>query len=142
MRLLARREHAAAELAAKLERRGFAREAVDAEIGRLAAAGLQSDARFTERFVEERVGRGDGPLKIRAALGERGVAAAVIDPVLDAFGEEWTARAEAAAHRRFGTSAPASRSERARRARFLQQRGFPADVVRRVTAFDETAGGD
>lgn len=92
--------------------------------------------------MEERVERGDGPLKIRAALGERGIAAAVIDPALEAFAEQWQERAEAAARHRFGAAAPASWNERARRARFLQQRGFPAEVVRRVTAFDETAAGD
>ncbi|MEF8833665.1 MAG: RecX family transcriptional regulator [Halofilum sp. (in: g-proteobacteria)] len=69
MRLLARREHAAAELAAKLEQRGYARAAIDAEIEQLAAEGLQSDERFAMLFVEQRVARGDGPLKLRWVIG-------------------------------------------------------------------------
>ena len=137
LRLLARREHAARELAAKLERRGYPRAAVTAELERLAEAGLQSESRFTEQFVEQRVGRGDGPLKIRAALHERGVDGARIDAALEPYEDDWTVRAAEAAERRFGRKAPGTRNERARRARFLQQRGFSADVVRRVTEYGE-----
>ncbi|MDZ7750001.1 MAG: RecX family transcriptional regulator [Halofilum sp. (in: g-proteobacteria)] len=65
-----------------------------------------------------------------------------MDAALAAFGDDWDQRASAAARRRFGTTPPGDWDERARRARFLQQRGFPADVVRRVTAFDDTAADD
>ena len=136
MRLLARREHAAGELAAKLERRGYGRDAIDAEIERLAAEGLQSDERFANLFVEQRVARGDGPLKLRSSLGERGVDGQIIDAALLPFDEEWTALAREALERRFGVSAPATRAELSKRMRFLQGRGFPAGIVRRVTDYD------
>jgi len=142
VRLLSRREHAAHELLGKLAQRGFRRDDAEQEIDRLAAAGLQSDTRFAEQFTWQRVERGDGPLKIRAALGERGVSEDLIEQVLEPYEPEWVERAEAVARRRFGATAPASWSERARRARFLQQRGFPVVTVRRVTAFDETDGGE
>ncbi len=136
VRLLARREHAAGELAAKLEQRGYAREAIDAEIERLAAEGLQSDERFATLFVEQRVARGDGPLKLRSALGERGVDGGTIDAALAPFEDEWTAIAREALERRFGVSAPATRAELSKRMRFLQGRGFPAGSIRRVTDYD------
>lgn len=137
MRLLARREHAAGELAAKLEKRGYGRAAIEAEIERLAAEGLQSEQRFATLFVEQRVARGDGPLKLRSALGERGVDGGTIDAALAPFEEEWTALARAALERRFGVSAPTTRAELSKRMRFLQGRGFPAGVVRRVTDYDK-----
>lgn len=136
VRLLARREHAAAELAGKLERRGFGRADIDAELERLAGEGLQSDERFATLFVEQRAARGDGPLKLRAALGERGVDDGCIDAALAPFEDEWTALARAALARRFGASAPATRAEQAKRMRFLQGRGFPAGIIRRVTDYD------
>lgn len=139
MRLLARREHAAGELAAKLEQRGFERGAIEAELARLAEEGLQSDERFATLFVEQRVARGDGPTKLRAALAERGVATALVDAALLPFEEEWTALAREALERRFGASAPATRAEQAKRMRFLQGRGFPAGVVRRVTENQDAA---
>jgi regulatory protein len=136
VRLLARREHAGEELALKLEQRGFGRSAIDAEIERLAAEGLQSDERFANLFVEQRVARGDGPLKLRSALGERGVDGQTIDTALLPFEEDWTALAREALERRFGVSAPATRAELSTRMRFLQGRGFPAGIVRRVTDYD------
>lgn len=142
MRLLARREHAARELTDKLERRGFDTDAIEAVIERLAAEGWQSDQRFTEQFVRERVDKGEGPLKIRSALSERGVDSATADSVLAEFDGEWLERAQAVCNRRFGQEPPVSWHERARRARYLQQRGFSAEIVGKVTAFDEGASGE
>lgn len=136
VRLLARREHAAGELAAKLEQRGYSRAAIDTEIERLAEEGLQSDERFATLFVEQRVARGDGPLKLRAALGERGVDGGTIDTALLPFEDEWAGLAREALERRFGVSAPATRAELSKRMRFLQGRGFPAGIIRRVTDYD------
>jgi regulatory protein len=96
---------------------------------------LQCDQRFAELYAQQRVDRGDGPRKIRAALAERGVSSVHIDSALSPYSEEWTDRAMSAAAQRFGSIAAESRRERARRARFLEQRGFPADVIQRVTRF-------
>lgn len=142
IRLLTRREHAAAELAAKLEQRGFERAAAEEQVAELARAGLQSDQRFAEGYVAERMERGDGPVKIRGGLEARGLAREAVDTALEGLEVDWIERAREVARQRFGEEAPTSWRERARRARFLEQRGFPADVVRRVTQFDETAAGD
>lgn len=134
--MLTRREHSARELERKLRNRGFDTAAISAEIGRLAGAGLQSDERFAESYVRERIERGDGPRKIQAALAERGISSQAIEAALAPFSDQWMDRAADAAARRFGTSAPDTARERARRARFLEQRGFPADVIRRATRND------
>ena len=135
--MLTRREHAAAELAAKLRARGHDEAAVAAELERLDEAGLQSDHRFAESYVATRIDRGDGPLRLRAALRERGVAPELIETVLAPHAEEWTERARQLSARRFGRAAAKSWAERARRARYLQGRGYPGDIVRRVTDFED-----
>lgn len=134
---MTRREHAAVELSAKLRDRGYDSAEVEAELERLAAAGLQSDFRFAESYVSARLARGDGPLRLRAALRERGVDSELIETLLQAHAGDWEQRAREAAAKRFGSRPPRDWDERARRARFLQGRGFPADVVRRVTEFEE-----
>ncbi len=142
LRLLANREHSRAELAAKL--RG---EAEAAEIGqlldRLAETGLQSDARFAESFVRSRADRLGTP-RLRAELVRKGVAEALIDEALatrqeEAPGDELD-RARQVWHRKYAQP-PQDAREWARQARFLQSRGFAADVIRKLLKepFDESA---
>jgi regulatory protein len=128
--LLAGREFGGAELARRLKRRGYPAASVDAVVAALAAERLLSDSRFTEQFVRQHVGRGHGPLRIRAELRERGVADADIDAALEAAGEDWVAVARAARRRRFGQAGPADYRERARQGRFLQYRGFSSEQIR------------
>lgn len=93
-----------------------------------------------ERFVESRLhARAPrfGNLRIRRELAEHGVeldpasAAALVATELD--------RARLVHARKFA-DAPMSAAEAARRARFLQARGFSADAIRRV--LKEAAGRD
>jgi len=86
--------------------------------------------------VTARLDRGDGPLRLRAGLRERGIEDATIEALLEPYADEWEQRARDASSKRFGPAPPTEWKERARRARFLQGRGFPADIVRRVTDFD------
>lgn len=131
IRLLARREHSRRELARKLAQRGHAREAIEAALDALAAENLQSDARFAEAYVRSRLERGQGPLRIEAELGERGVAPALYRPLLEAAEEAWLERCREAHARRFD-GPPQDRRERARQTRFLAGRGFTAAQIRRT----------
>ncbi len=132
IRYLARREHSRAELRRKLAGKGFAEPAVDAALGRLADAGLQSDERFAENFVRSALRRGQGAVKIRAALRQRGVDEDIAAALLDLGDAFWWQQAAAAIAKRFGSDAPADRREWAKRARFLAGRGFSADIAGRV----------
>lgn len=140
MRLLAAREHTRAELRRKLSaRREATPEAVEAVLDAFAARGLQSDARYVEQYLATRAARGYGPVRIRAELRERGVEGRLIDEWLDERDPAWGERLRAAAQKRFGAAAPADFRERARRARFLEQRGFGADLIRRALFEGEDA---
>lgn len=130
--LLARREHSTDELRRKLKRRGYSQMTIDEVVTTLRAVEYVSDARFAESFVRVRSERGQGPLKIRADLRERGVTDSLADDVLTTTSEFWLERANRARAKRFGDAVPATRDEWNRQARFLAQRGFPADLIYRA----------
>jgi regulatory protein len=130
MNLLARREHSGAELRAKLRARGAADAELGAVLERLAADGLQSDARYAESLARSHASRGKGPLRIAAELKARGVDDAVANAALRALDVSWGELAAAARRKRFGDALPATREDRAKQARFLEQRGFAAEHVR------------
>lgn len=130
MDLLARREHARGELAAKLARKGYESAEVDEALDGLAADGLQSDARFADHFVNARAGRGQGPLRIRNDLDAAGVDGALADHALANCGVDWRASAREALVKRFGDTPARDYPEKARRMRFLSRRGFGMDEIR------------
>ena len=145
VRLLAVREHSVQELRSKLRRARTADGADDADdatieavLGDLQRDGLLSETRFVEAFVRSRLGRGQGPAKIRAGLMQRGVARELADDALDELDQRdrdeafWRDRAHAAQTRRFGAAPPADRADWAKRARFLSGRGFGTEVIYRT----------
>ena len=136
LRFLARREHSQQELACKLRMRGHSAEVVEDVLCRLADEGFQSDERFAEGFVRSRIGRGQGLLKIRAALQDRGVDGDLAAAVLDLGDTEWQRLASSALRKRFGDDEPSS-GEWLKCARFLVTRGFTRDTVARVLAGDD-----
>ncbi|MEN8176952.1 MAG: regulatory protein RecX [Pseudomonadota bacterium] len=132
LRLLTRREHSRLELARKLRDRAFSEQIVGAVLDDLEAQGLLSDRRFAEQYLEARVRRGFGPLRIRAELSKRGVDAALVSQVFESTDVDWLARVREAMTSRYGADAPLDLAEAARRARFLDYRGFPSELVKAV----------
>jgi regulatory protein len=138
MDLLARREHARGELERKLAAAGFDTDVVADALQQLSEEGLQSDRRFVESFVQSRINQGKGPLRIHADLGQRGIAAGLVDEVLGEAGEDWYELARQARVKKFGRSQPDGFREKARQMRFLQYRGFEPDQIRAaVASFDD-----
>ncbi|HKJ76458.1 MAG TPA: regulatory protein RecX [Gammaproteobacteria bacterium] len=130
--LLARREHSRLELGRKLEQKGHDPDVVTEALDTAEAEGLLSDERFAESYARARREKGYGPLRIRAELRERGVAAELAAQGMEALDEDWPSLAEAVRQKRFGGDKPREAKERARQSRFLQYRGFEADLVRRL----------
>ncbi len=132
--LLARREYGREELRGRLLAKGHAVEDIDHALDALADQGLQSDRRFAESFLRGRLMRGQGPVKMLAELGQRGIDRALAREALaDVEREEsvdWYRLASEALERRFGREVPADARDRARRERFLAGRGFDFDQVR------------
>src|SRR5688572_26703516 len=82
MRLLVRREHSIEELRRKLTRKGYPPELIESVIQKLAGKRLVSDERFTTSFVHYHAKRGQGPVRIRAALRQQGIADAQVEEAL------------------------------------------------------------
>jgi regulatory protein len=137
VRLLARREHSRAELSRKLGARGVPAELVEEVLATLAARRLQSDDRYAETLVTSRIGRGQGPVRIRRELAEQGVPAPAIDEALLGCEADWFELARDVRRRRFGAEVPADWKERARQARFLEYRGFSGDQIRHALGSED-----
>lgn len=119
LRLLARRDHGRAELAGKLQARGYDGSEVHAVLDALAARGWLDEARAIESRRKHLLARGYGPLRLRQELCARG-----LDPGESGMDTDWVAGARAALAKRYGCAPPGSEAEAARRLRFLVARGF------------------
>ena len=131
LRMLSRREHASRELVCKLRERGYAPPMVEALVAELAQEGWVSDARYAAALVQDRCSRGYGPLRIRAELRHRGVDEALADSQLQWSDAEWSRLAQQWCAKRFGEPSAVSRKERERRFRWLLNRGFTREQIRK-----------
>jgi regulatory protein len=147
MDLLARREHGSAELKTKLTKRFRKRDCepdlVEHVIQQLIEEGLLSDERFAASRVRQLAGRGYGPSRIRNDLRQQRVEHLISDTMEEAFDSEidWEAEASVVYEKKYG-GAPiegdwdARQRERGRRLRFMQYRGFGAEVSQRLVNGD------
>ena len=131
-RLLTGREHSRAELHSKLTARGYDRDIVDNLLASLAAEDLVSDHRYAQALVSHRVSTGYGPHRIMMELKDKGVAPEIIDQTLLSSEVDWDELLRAQHNRKFGVSKAGSFKEWARRAQYLDRRGFSTDTIRRV----------
>ena len=88
-RLLGRREYSVFELGRRIRQKWPEAIGVGDLLDALVEENLLSDGRFTESFVRFRVQCYQGPLKIKAALRDKGVSDHLISKALDARAEEW-----------------------------------------------------
>ena len=137
VRLLARREHSRHELRGKLRLRGVSGQQIESVLDTLAANGLQSDDRYVEICVRSRLRKGHGPLKIRAYLQSHGIGNSKISEHLSSDDDYWFKKAletDAQCRKRNEISAASVRDREVQqvRARYLTNRGYPANVISRV----------
>lgn len=130
VQLLARREHSRYELKQKLTSKGFTGADIEQAIDKCQQQGYQSDDRFVEQFCRYRAGQGDGPLKIRHALQQKGIACDLINQHLGSF--DWYELALTVYKKKFvntGTEAKDFKT-RQKQMRFMQSRGFDMELIR------------
>jgi len=128
--LLARREHSARELKAKLSQRGFAADENAAALERLQSKDFQNDARFGEMLVRSRLEGGYGPRWIVAELRTHGIGEDKATALIAAAEPDWAALVRRQLRRRYGGKPAATLAERSKRAAFLLRRGFDASTVK------------
>lgn len=130
LQYLARREHSQHELRQKLLAKGISEALIEPVLMRLQQEDWQSDARFAESFTRQRISKGYGPARIAYELRQRGVAN--VADLLKDDNIDWDALLEQAYCRKYSASSVLSRKEWAKRSRFLQQRGFDSDMIKRL----------
>ena len=130
MRLLARREHSRAELARKLAPHAESAEALERLLDALAQKKQLSDERYAEARARQ-LARKYGAARIAHDLRAKGIAEETAAGASAGAGGDEIERAREILRRKYSFPA-ATLEERARRARFLQSRGFSYEVIRRV----------
>ena len=131
-RLLTRREHSRAELHNKLTVRGYDSDIVNDLITLLAAEDLVSDHRYAQALVAHRANAGYGPQRIIMELKDKGVALEIIDQSVSSAKVDWDELLRVQHNRKFGVAKSDSFKEWARRAQYLNRRGFNTDMICRV----------
>ena len=127
--ILARREHSRLELERKLLQRSFVPEIVEEVLDRLQTDGLLDEGRFLDSFIRTRIGKGQGPARIQAELGQRGIDRSRVQAWLREAEFNWPSLAAGVREKRFGPDRPESFKERVRQARFLEYRGFDSEQI-------------
>ena len=130
MRLLARREHSRAELRGKLVGRGFENDSVEELLQGLEDQDLLSDERFAMSLIASRAETGYGPKRIDLELRNRGVSEELAREALAKAEVDWGQQVTDQAVRKFGIDPAQTFPEWARRARYLERRGFGQDAIR------------
>ena len=127
---LARREHSRAELARKLTPHAESTDQLKRLLDDLEAKKLLSDRRFTEVLARSR-GERFGAARVKQELRSRGISDSLAREAVADLARTEFQRAREVWRRKFDAP-PADAAERARQMRFLAQRGFSAEVIRRV----------
>ncbi|MFC3797723.1 regulatory protein RecX [Cohnella sp. GCM10012308] len=122
-----------AELRRGLKRKGYAAEAIDGCLERLARQGYVNDAVFAQRFAEQRVtGQKKGSRLVRQELMQRGVDKREIDEAIKGLDEE-AERSSALALAMKRWPSVKGKSERERQMKLMNmllRRGFPGAAAR------------
>ena len=124
LRALRYRDRSAAELDARLERRGVGEAEREQALETLERVGYVDDDRFARTRAEQLAARGSGDALIRHDLEGRGLAAEHVEAALAALEPERDRAAEIAARR--GRSL--------KTARYLASRGFDPDALEGIVA--------
>ncbi|OGO93812.1 MAG: hypothetical protein A3F41_06705 [Coxiella sp. RIFCSPHIGHO2_12_FULL_44_14] len=131
MGLLAMREHSQWELQRKLIDKGFALETVEQVLTGLMERGLQSDNRYAELYVRQRMEKGMGPVRIAMELRQRGVSDYLVRKYLAQDVTSWSIVLSLAWQKKYRSRPPGNTQEYAKQVRFLLHRGFESAEVHR-----------
>jgi regulatory protein len=127
---LSRRDHSRQELFRKLSALAESAEQLNAVLDTLEQEGLLSDQRYAESVARVRGAR-FGSARVRQELEQKGVAAHLIQATTDELRDSEADRLREVWSKKFGVP-PADFTEAARQSRFLLQRGFSIELIRRL----------
>lgn len=127
--LLARREHSCHELQQKLlQRFPLSCDLISQVLTRLIDEGYQSDSRYVEAYIRNRLNRGYGLQRVRQELRYRGVNSQLIDAAM-MHGEEDDIERLLQVWRKKFKHLPQDVKEKSRQIHFLRYRGFSSSEI-------------
>jgi len=126
---LSRREHSTLELIDKLKAKEYLLSDINLVIEYLQEKNYQSDQRFAECTIRNRVSKGYGWQYIEQMLKHKGVCENIIREEARNHQIDWYLQAELAYNKRFADIAIKDRKDKAKRLRFMQSRGFSLDQI-------------
>lgn len=129
MNLLSYREYSRLELTEKLIAKFDEPSLIDKVIDQLVKENLQSDQRFSEAFIRSRVARGQGQVRIRMELCERGIDKEMANQTINQCEVDWFALVKEVTKIKYGEELAEDNRDKAKRIRFLQYRGFTYDQI-------------
>lgn len=132
LEILARREQSQVELKRKLKSKGIPAEQAEQTVAELTNRHLQSDLRFSEMLLRKRIADGYGPLRIRAELQSHGIGGETLQAAIATETPDWLEIASRIHQKKFGHPVSTETKDRMKRANYLLQRGFPADIAKKV----------
>ncbi|MFT4676612.1 MAG: regulatory protein [Candidatus Azotimanducaceae bacterium] len=108
-------------------------ELVELEVAKLTESGLQSDTRLAESFIRAKANRGQGPMKVKMELRQKGLSDDIIQQAMMESEVDWQTLAIEVSAKKFSRDfTPSDPKQRAKRQRFLQQRGFSFEQISAV----------
>ena len=132
MRLLARREHGAHELANKLAMKGYLDIEIQDALSECQRLGLQSDSRFVDNVCRTRIRQGYGPIRIRQELQNLHIDSELIDAVLQQEQDNWLDYAVSVWKKKYKEQGELSYTTLQKQKQFLLYRGFSSDIITMV----------
>ncbi len=129
VRLLARREHGARELAKKLAQKKHPDLEIQDAIAECQRLGLQSDERFVGSFCRTRIRQGHGPARIRQDLQQVGIDRDCIEHALGLERDNWVSYARDVWMKKYGEHDDHSFAATQKQKQFLLYRGFSVDTI-------------
>lgn len=133
---LARREYSRAELVLRLKSKAESPNILADVLDELEASGYQSDRRFADMFIRNRLGQYCGAERIRYELRQKGICQALVAELLEEQSPDWDMLARTLVHKRFGETLAADLNEQAKRLRYLVNHGFSYDQAQRALKTD------
>jgi regulatory protein len=132
---LAYRDLPSEELRRKLLEKGYDTAVIAPLLEALRAEKLVDDQRYVDNFVAYHASRGQGPVRVRMGLKQKGIEGPLAEGSLDAY-SDWAVRLREVQRKKFGPAGPQTYPDRQRQARFLGYRGFTSAQIRSALGFD------
>lgn len=134
---LARREHSLQELRQKLKAKEFSIDDIELVLEKLVEQDIQSDLRYAQSLIRQRIAKGYGRSYINNELKHKGLASVTIHEAMVSEPTDWFELAKMVYQKRYGETGIADQKDKAKRVRFLQSRGFDFEQISAAMTIDE-----